>query len=56
MVRLGDKNKNIFKIICPKNTPTPNPNTLTMLNNGIYPAKSSKPKIKGTVNDNKNSV
>lgn len=28
-----------------------NPNTLIMLNSGTYPAKSSKPKINGTVND-----
>ena len=49
IVNFGLINSSISKIECPAKTPIPKPNTLTKLNNGTYPAKSSRPKIKGMV-------
>ena len=40
----------------PKNTPIQNPTTLTILNNGAYPEKSSIPKIKGMLIEARNKV
>src|SRR3990167_1788156 len=56
MVNDGEVYKNIFKIICHAKTPIAKPTTLITLNNGTYPAKSSSPKIKGTINEKPKSA
>ena len=37
--------------MCPRKTPTAKPKTLIIEKTGIYPAKSSRPKIKGIVKE-----
>jgi hypothetical protein len=55
IVVVGLMNKAILRIQCPKKIPNPNPNTLTILKNGTYPAKSSSHKIKGMLNETINN-
>ena len=55
IVVFGDAKSAILRNICPKKTPVANPNTLIILKSGIYPAKSSRPKMRGMVREKKRS-